>query len=80
MFVRLSGPMFQSQEQIEEERERVNTSMFTLEQELDDCRDQEEQWKNQLDASTRDLQTTREELVFKGFSKLHESIVSLLYT
>ncbi|KAJ4928511.1 hypothetical protein JOQ06_016302 [Pogonophryne albipinna] len=51
----------QSQEQIEEERERVNTSMFTLEQELDNCRDQEEQWKNQLDASTRDLQTTREE-------------------
>ncbi|KAK1880767.1 Cingulin [Dissostichus eleginoides] len=43
----------QSQEQIEEERERVNTSMFTLEQELDNSRDQEEQWKNQLNASTR---------------------------
>uniref|UniRef100_A0A3Q1GAC8 Cingulin b n=1 Tax=Acanthochromis polyacanthus TaxID=80966 RepID=A0A3Q1GAC8_9TELE len=52
----------QSQEQIEEERQRVNASMLTLEEELESCRDQGEQWKTELEATTEELHTTREEL------------------
>ncbi|XP_044028557.1 cingulin isoform X3 [Siniperca chuatsi] len=44
----------QSQEQIEEERERVNASMLFLEVELESCRDQGEQWKTQLEATTQE--------------------------
>ncbi|XP_008282075.1 cingulin isoform X1 [Stegastes partitus] len=51
----------QSQEQIEEERQRVNASMLTLEEELESCRDQEEQWKTELEATTQELHSTREE-------------------
>ncbi|XP_056154399.1 cingulin [Lampris incognitus] len=51
----------ESQEQIEEERQRVNSSMLTLEGELDSCREQEDQWKVQLEAMTQDLQSTKEE-------------------
>lgn len=53
----------QSQEQIVEERERVNASVLTLEQELESCRDQGEQWKTELKATTQELQKTKEELV-----------------
>ncbi|XP_054462346.1 cingulin [Anoplopoma fimbria] len=53
----------QSQEQIEEERERVNASMLTLQEELEGHRDQEEQWKMQLDDTAQELQNTREELL-----------------
>uniref|UniRef100_A0A3Q1EYT4 Cingulin b n=1 Tax=Acanthochromis polyacanthus TaxID=80966 RepID=A0A3Q1EYT4_9TELE len=53
----------QSQEQIEEERQRVNASMLTLEEELESCRDQGEQWKTELEATTEELHTTREESV-----------------
>lgn len=52
----------QSQEQIEEERERVNTTMLTLDEELESCRNQEEQWKMELEASTQELHKTKEEL------------------
>ncbi|KAM9838366.1 cingulin isoform 1-T1 [Aulostomus maculatus] len=51
----------QSQEQIEEERERVNTSMLALEEELDSRRDQGEQWRMQLEATSQELHDTREE-------------------
>uniref|UniRef100_A0AAQ5YIV3 Myosin tail domain-containing protein n=1 Tax=Amphiprion ocellaris TaxID=80972 RepID=A0AAQ5YIV3_AMPOC len=44
----------QSQEQIEEERQRVNASMLTLEEELESCRDQGEQWKTELEATTEE--------------------------
>ncbi|XP_068567266.1 cingulin isoform X2 [Cebidichthys violaceus] len=53
----------QSQEQIEEERERVNASMLTLQEELEGCRDQEEQWKTQLDVTAQELHNSREELL-----------------
>ncbi|XP_031722429.1 cingulin isoform X3 [Anarrhichthys ocellatus] len=53
----------QSQEQIEEERERVNASMLTLQEELEGCRDEEEQWKTQLDATVQELHNSREELL-----------------
>ncbi len=52
---------FQSQDQIEEERERVNASILTLEEELESCRDQGEQWRTQLDATKQDLHNTTEE-------------------
>ncbi|KAM6903197.1 cingulin isoform 1-T1 [Lycodopsis pacificus] len=51
----------QSQEQIEEERERVNASMLTLQEELEGCRDQEEQWKTQLDVAAQELHNSRED-------------------
>ncbi|XP_031722428.1 cingulin isoform X2 [Anarrhichthys ocellatus] len=51
----------QSQEQIEEERERVNASMLTLQEELEGCRDEEEQWKTQLDATVQELHNSRED-------------------
>ncbi|XP_029299639.1 cingulin isoform X2 [Cottoperca gobio] len=59
----------QTQEQIEEERKRVNASMLTLEEELESCRDQEEQWKTQLDASVQELHNTREELLKSRLEK-----------
>ncbi|KAI3358680.1 hypothetical protein L3Q82_015088 [Scortum barcoo] len=49
----------QSQDQIEEERERVNASILTLEEELESCRDQGEQWKTQLEATTQELLKSR---------------------
>ncbi|XP_056269250.1 cingulin isoform X2 [Pseudoliparis swirei] len=52
----------QSQEQIEEERERVNNSMLTLQIDLEGSRDQEEWRKTQLDATAQELHNTREEL------------------
>ncbi|KAM9340015.1 cingulin [Symphorus nematophorus] len=44
----------QSQDQIEEERERVNASILSLEEELESCRDQGEQWRTQLEATTQE--------------------------
>lgn len=52
----------QSQEQIEEERERVNASVVTLEEELESSRDQGERWKTKLEATTKELNKTKEEL------------------
>lgn len=52
----------QSQEQIEEERERVNASVLTLEEELESSRDQGERWKTELEATTKELNKTKEEL------------------
>ncbi|XP_020504273.1 cingulin isoform X3 [Labrus bergylta] len=49
----------QTQEQIEEERDRVNVSIFTLEEELESCRDQGEKWKTQLEATTKELLKSR---------------------
>ena len=53
--------IYQSQGLIEEERRRVNASIVSLEEELDGCRDQGEQWKNLLEASTEELDSTKQE-------------------
>ncbi|XP_034016280.1 LOW QUALITY PROTEIN: cingulin [Thalassophryne amazonica] len=53
----------QSQEQIEEEREKVNVSMVSLEEELQTCRNQGVEWKTDLEATTQELQDTRQELL-----------------
>lgn len=53
----------QSQDQIEEERERVNASIMHLEEELENCRDQGEQWRTQLETATQELHNTTQELV-----------------
>ncbi|XP_077599438.1 cingulin isoform X2 [Stigmatopora nigra] len=53
----------QSQEQIEEERQRVNASLVSLEEELDCCRDRGDQWKSQLDAASQDLRQSQEKLL-----------------
>lgn len=42
----------QSQEQIEEERERVNASVSVLEEELESCKDQGERWRTELEVVT----------------------------
>lgn len=42
----------QSQEQIEEERERVNASVSVLEEELESCKDQGERWRTELQVVT----------------------------
>lgn len=49
-----------SQEQIEQEREHVNATLVSLEEELDSCRDQGEHWKSQLDATSQELQQTQQ--------------------
>ncbi|XP_019119704.1 cingulin isoform X1 [Larimichthys crocea] len=51
----------ESQDQIEEERQRVNLSIQSLEDELESSRDQGEQWKMQLEATTQELHSTTEE-------------------
>lgn len=53
----------QSQDQIEEERERVNASIASLEEELENCRDQGEQWRMRLETTTEELQNTTQQLV-----------------
>lgn len=53
----------QSQDQIEEERERVNASIASLEEELENCRDQGEQWRMQLETTAEELQNTTQQLV-----------------
>ncbi|KAM6975030.1 cingulin isoform 2-T2 [Tautogolabrus adspersus] len=50
----LRTTMEQTQEQIEEERDRVNASIFSLEEELESCRDQGENWRTQLEATTKE--------------------------
>lgn len=44
----------QSQDKIEEERERVNASIVALEEELESSRDQGEQWKTQLQSTSQE--------------------------
>lgn len=44
-----------------EERERVNTTMLTLEEELESYRDERDQWKTEVDVTTQELNHTREE-------------------
>lgn len=44
----------QSQDKIEEERERVNASIVALEDELESCRDQGEQWRMQLQSTSQE--------------------------
>lgn len=53
----------QSQNQIEEERERVNASIASLEEELESSRDRGERWRMQLDATAQELQKTAQESV-----------------
>ncbi|KAE8281943.1 Cingulin [Larimichthys crocea] len=59
----------QSQDQIEEERQRVNASIQSLEDELESSRDQGEQWKMQLEATTQELHSTTEELLKSRLEK-----------
>lgn len=49
----------QSQEQIEEERQRVNMSMVSLGDELDVCREQGSLWKTQLEITSQELRDTQ---------------------
>ncbi|KAK6327252.1 cingulin isoform X2 [Coregonus clupeaformis] len=51
----------QSQQQIEEERQRVNDSMLCLEHDLESCRDQGGQWREQLETTTEELHSTKHE-------------------
>lgn len=44
----------QSQDKIEEERERVNASIVAMEEELESCRDQGEQWRKQLESTSQE--------------------------
>uniref|UniRef100_A0A4W5K1M4 Cingulin b n=1 Tax=Hucho hucho TaxID=62062 RepID=A0A4W5K1M4_9TELE len=53
----------QSQQQIEEERQRVNDAMLCLEEELESCRDQGGQWRKQLETTTEELHSTKQELM-----------------
>lgn len=62
---------YQSQEQIEEEREKVNASMLTLEKELENSRDQGEHWKTKLEATTQELHNTKDESVSYISPKKH---------
>ena len=69
-----------------EEREKVNTSVLMLEEELDSWKNQGEQWKTELETTTQQLHNTREELVSGSMLPLFqkqlsdESIVSWEYS
>ncbi|KAJ8000331.1 hypothetical protein DPEC_G00203720 [Dallia pectoralis] len=52
-----------SQQQIEEERRRVNDSMHGLEEALVSCRNQGGQWQEQLTSTTKELEGTKQELI-----------------
>lgn len=54
VFIMCVRPLSQSQDQIEEERQRVNDSILCLEEELESCRSEGEQWKTQLEASNQE--------------------------
>lgn len=51
----------QTQQEMEEERERVNSSVLALEEELDGTRTKEQHWRTQLHAKTQELQKVQAE-------------------
>ncbi|XP_020497608.2 cingulin isoform X1 [Labrus bergylta] len=53
----------QSHAGIEAERLRVNSSIRTLQQQLEDCRDESSHWMEQFHATRDELRTTKQELL-----------------
>ncbi|CAL8360878.1 unnamed protein product [Arctogadus glacialis] len=53
----------QSQAGIEAERLRVNSSVRSLQQQLEDCRDESSHWMEQFHTTKDELRTTRQELL-----------------
>ncbi|KAF7227278.1 transcript variant X2 [Nothobranchius furzeri] len=53
----------QSQAGIEAERLRVNTTVRSLQQQLEDCRDESSHWMEQFHTSRDELRTTKQELL-----------------
>lgn len=55
------GLPFQSHAGIEAERLRVNTTVRSLQQQLEDCRDESSHWMEQFHATRDELRTTKQE-------------------
>ncbi|XP_038146143.1 cingulin isoform X3 [Cyprinodon tularosa] len=53
----------QSHAGIEAERQRVNASVRTLQQQLEDCRDESNHWMEQFHATRDELRSTKQELL-----------------
>lgn len=53
--------LFQSHAGIEAERLRVNASVRSLQQQLEDCRDESSHWMEQFHATRDELRTTKQE-------------------
>lgn len=51
----------QSQMEIEEERQKVNTSILALEEELEGYKEQSDQWKEQLSSANQELMQAQQE-------------------
>lgn len=58
--------MFQSQAGIEAERLRVNASVRSLQQQLEDCRDESSHWMEQFHTARDELRSTKQEWVPVG--------------
>lgn len=58
-----SSVLFQSQAGIEAERLRVNSSIRSLQQQLEDCRDESSHWMEQFHTTRDELRTTKQEWV-----------------
>lgn len=58
--------MFQSQAGIEAERLRVNASVCSLQQQLEDCRDESSHWMEQFHSTRDELRSTKQEWVPVG--------------
>lgn len=56
-----SSVLFQSQAGIEAERLRVNSSIRSLQQQLEDCRDESSHWMEQFHSTRDELRTTKQE-------------------
>lgn len=56
-----SSVLFQSQAGIEAERLRVNSSIRSLQQQLEDCRDESSHWMEQFHTARDELRTTKQE-------------------
>lgn len=54
-------PLSQSHAGIEAERLRVNSSVRTLQQQLEDCRDESSHWMEQFHSTRDELRTTKQE-------------------
>lgn len=62
--------IFQSQAGIEAERLRVNASVRSLQQQLEDCRDESGHWMEQFHATRDELRSAKQEWVPVG-SRAH---------
>lgn len=56
-----SSILFQSQAGIEAERQRVNSSVRSLQQQLEDCRDESSHWMEQFHNTRDELRKTKQE-------------------